>query len=75
MLQVIIASIILAKARMEKSTIMLRQDKDLKGKDLSRAYRHFTTTKELPDNPARFKKKEPLETMAKSILKHRIQSL
>ena len=63
------------KANMDKSTIILRQDTDLKGKDLTRAYRHYTTTKELPANPARFKKKEPLETMAKSILKHRIQSL
>ena len=60
---------------MDKSTIILRQDTDLKGKDLRRVYRHYTTTKELPGNPARFKKKESLETMAKSILKHRIQSL
>ena len=60
---------------MDKSTVILRQDTDLKGRDLSLAYRHFNATQELPGNPARFKKKEPLETMAKSILKHRIQSL
>ena len=54
---------------MDKSTVILRQDTDLKGRDLSLAYRHFNATQELPGNPARFKKKEPLETMAKSILK------
>ena len=60
---------------MDKSTVVLRLDTDLKGKDLNLVYRHFNAAKELPGNPARFKKKEPLETMAKSILKHRIQSL
>ena len=60
---------------MDKATIVLRTDTDLKGKDLSLVYRHFNGSKELPNNPARFKKKEPLESMAKSILKHRIQSL
>ena len=60
---------------MDKSTIILQQGKDLKGEDLSNVYRHFNLNKELPENPAMFKKKEPLETMAKSILKHRIQSV
>ena len=53
----------------------MRQDTDLRGKDLSLVYRHFTASEGMPENPARFKKKEPLETMAKSILKHRIQTL
>ena len=60
---------------MDKSLVVLSQDADLKGKDLSLSYRHYKGSKELPDNPAQFKKKEPLEAMAKSILKHRILTL
>ena len=61
--------------KMDKSTVVLRSDTDLRGKDLTLVYRHFQACKDLPENPARFKKKEALETMAKSILKHRIQTL
>ena len=60
---------------MDKCLVVLSQDADLKGKDLSLSYRHYKASKELPDNPAQFKKKEPLEAMAKSILKHRILTL
>ena len=60
---------------MDKSSTILKQGVDLKGKDLTLAYRHFNQTQDLPENPAMFKKKEPLQTIAKSILKHRIQSL
>ena len=60
---------------MDKSSIILKQGIDLKGKDLTLAYRHYNLTQDLPSSPAMFKKKEPLQTMAKSILKHRIQSL
>ena len=60
---------------MDKSAIILKPGLDLKGKDLTPAYRHFNLSHDLPDNPAMFKKKEPLQNMAKSILKHRIQNL
>ena len=60
---------------MDKCLVVLGQDADLKGKDLSLSYRHYKASKELPDNPAQFKKKEPLQAMAKSILKHRILTL
>lgn len=60
---------------MDKSSIILKPGVNLKGKELTLAYRHFNLSKDLPESPAMFKKKEPLETMAKSILKHRIQSL
>jgi len=60
---------------MDKLAIILKPGLDLKGKDLTPAYRHFNLSHDLPDNPAMFKKKEPLQNMAKSILKHRIQNL
>ena len=60
---------------MENSTVVLHQDANLRGKDLTRVYQYFKGNKPLPNTSARFKKKEPLEGMAKSILKHRIQTL
>ena len=45
---------------------------NLKDKNLSHAY-ELAKTQPDPEHFAMFKKKEPLNTMAKSVLKHRIQ--
>ena len=58
-------------------TVVLDAKATLVGKDLSNVYRHFKkaviNNGELPDNlpNARFKKKEDLNKISKSILKHR----
>lgn len=53
--------------------VVLENEKGLVNKDLSSAYK--ACSQGLPEMPARFKKKEELGGMARSILKHRIQTL
>ena len=43
--------------------------------ELESVYIKVQDVKELPKPSARFKKNEPLESLAKSMLKHRIKSL
>jgi hypothetical protein len=59
--------------------LVLSEDISLVDYDLKQVYRHLVA-KNSDDNPAsnadvRFKKKESVDTLAKSILKHRIQGL
>ena len=63
-------------------TVVLDAKATLVGKDLSNVYRHFKkavaiNNGELPDNlpNARFKKKEDLDSTAKSLIKHKIKQL
>ena len=62
-------------------TVVLDAKATLVGKDLSKVYRHFKKAAinngELPDNlpNARFKKKEDLDSTAKSLIKHKIKQL
>lgn len=57
---------------MDKS-VVLENEKSLVNQDLDTAYK--ASSQGLPEMPARFKKKEDLNGMARSILKHRIQTL
>jgi len=63
---------------LEMEAIILDSKSTLVGKDLSNVYRHFkkSPSTDLPaEISTKFKKKEQLETMAKSVLKHRIKAL
>ncbi len=57
--------------------VVLADEKALVGKDLANVYAHFHAIAATPDaaTMARFRKKEPLQSMAKSIIKHRVQTL
>ena len=55
--------------------MILTNDKGLVNADLSLAYRAATAGAVNPDQVTMFKKKENISGMARSILKHRIQTL
>ena len=55
--------------------VILTNDKGLVNVDLSPAYRAASAGAVNPDQVTRFKKKENISGMARSILKHRIQTL
>ncbi len=52
--------------------IILPKDADLRGRNLTQVYEMAKNSPD-PETFCMFKKKEPLDNMAKSILKHRIQ--
>jgi hypothetical protein len=54
------------------ANLIMAANASLKGRDLNHAY-ELAKTQPDPEHFAMFKKKEPLDNMAKSLLKHRIQ--
>ena len=56
------------------SNIILPTNASLKGRDLGHIY-EMAKTQPDPEHFSMFKKKEPLNTMAKSLLKFRLQVL
>ncbi len=57
---------------------LLSSEDALSGRDLSSALAHFRANRAAalaPEEMARFKKKEPLSSLPKSLLKHRLTTL
>ena len=57
---------------MSTTTLICAANATLKGRDLNHIY-DLAKTQNDPEHFAMFKKKEPVDSMAKSLLKHRIQ--